>query len=167
MTTQMTKKCEHIYWNDRKSENYVCEKCGDIKIDRPPLITMETCKKCKHYHCNISNSYVGLYNKEYRKRNKLNTHTGHMISCRHKRTKLPGGFIDIDGKRYRYSPNQHPIVDNIPFNVKGSGGIMFFKSVSVCKCCNHTTDEWKKLWEPQYNEYVTAHPNHKITLEKL
>ena len=161
------KQCKHIYWNDRKNENYVCEKCGDIKVDNPPMVTFDDCKKCKHYPCKIDSNTIGSYNAEYRKRNKLNRHHVYMYSCKHKYIRNHGGFIDIDGKRYPYTPNQHPCVDRIPLNVKGSEGIMFFKSEGRCKCCNHTTSEWHKMWEPQYEEYVATHPNHKITLEKI
>lgn len=161
------KSCKHIYWYDCKTETYICEKCCDVIVDRQPSVTLETCKKCKHYPCDISENVCGKYNDEYRKRNKLNKSMGNMISCHHKRTRLPVGFVDIDGARYRYAPNQHPTVDNIPFNVKGSGGIIFFRSEEKCKCCSHTMIEWHKMWEPQYDEFVATHPNAKITMENI
>ena len=160
-------QCNHVYWNDRNNDNYVCEKCGDVKQDKPPHITFSDCLKCKHYPCNLDRNSIGEYNKEYRQRNKLKKHHVYMLDCRHKYVRKPGGFIDIDGTKYRSKPNQHPHVEHIPVNVKGSGGIMFFKSVGVCKCCNHTEETWEKMWEPLYDEYVKTHPNHKITLEKL
>jgi len=161
------KQCKHIYWNDRKNKNYVCEKCGDVKQDQPPHVTFADCLKCKHYPCKIDSNMIRSYNAEYRKRNKLNRHSGYMSSCRHKYMRNCGGIIDIDGTRYNYKPNQHPRVDRIPVNVKGSGGIMFFQSIGTCKCCNHTASEWHKMWEPLYEEYVATHPNRKITLEKI
>jgi len=161
------KQCNHVYWNDRNNENYVCEKCGDVKQDKPPHATFETCLKCKHYPCDLDRMGIWNYNEGYKRRNKLHKNTMYIDTCYRKYIRNPGGFIDTDGTRHTHKKNQHPCVDHIPTNVIGSGGIIFFTSVGECKCCKHTRIEWHKMWEPLYEEYVATHPNHKITLENL
>jgi hypothetical protein len=158
-----TKQCKHVYWNDRKNKNYICEKCGDIKQTQPPNATFETCKKCKHYPCDISREAAVIYSEKTTKILGAPKSHGYILSCPHLRIGNPGGFIDIDGKRYRYKTHQHPFVEYVPMNIVGTGGVFTFNTTLKCKCCDHVEEDFFLMWEPQFEEFVKTHPNHKIT----
>lgn len=145
----------HVWWHRVTTEDYVCANCGKVVKYQPADLTFEDCKKCDKYPCKLGCSIVGDYNKEYLKRHHLNDSFVHLIDCPDKRKarKNMGGFIDSDGRHYAYAPNQQPSVDNVPYNVKGSGGIVGF--TVKCKCCEHTTG--KRMWEPQYEEFKRTH----------
>jgi hypothetical protein len=156
MTT--TKKCKgHTWWHRVETNDYVCANCGKTVMDQPPDLTFKDCKKCDKYPCEIGCSIPAQYNEEYRKRNHIPESHRFLIHCNDKRKarKRMGGFIDIDGRHYPYAPNQQPVVHNVPFNVEGSGGLVYF--TAKCKCCNKS--KGYTMWEPQFEKFKKEHQN--------